>query len=362
MRYREDAAKSAEYMRMAIPQMAKHKAGFHPVSYSVWYEVIAGINSDLKAAIDEITAHGEVLDNVTTTSLYRKHIADIDEETAKRVSSGFQHVLDDVSKSTSEARDQTSRFSHSLEQWSEGVKESEIYPELTESIMQLLGDTRDMQNAVLLLQDRLTESRHEIEKLRQEVSRARNEALADYLTGLANRRAFDQALADCLADAQQNGKALSLLVTDIDHFKTINDTYGHLFGDNVICAIAQVLKQNIKGKDTAARYGGEEFAILLPDTSLQGALALAESIRATIEGSRIKRVQDNVIVSNITVSLGVASYRKDESISDFLGRADHALYESKRLGRNRVTSELSIAAAGPRFSSAGCTAVASSQP
>jgi diguanylate cyclase len=146
------------------------------------------------------------------------------------------------------------------------------------------------------------------------------------------------ALAECLAEAEQEGRVPSILITDIDHFKLVNDTYGHLFGDKVICAIAQILKQNIKGKDTAARYGGEEFVILLPDTPLQGALTLAESIRATIEGIRIKRVQDNAVATNITVSLGVASYQQNESISDFIGRADQALYESKRQGRNRVTS------------------------
>lgn len=343
MRYQDDVVKSAELMRMAIPLMAKQNAGFHPVSYSVWYEFVSGINPGLKAAIDEITGKGDVLDNATTAILFRKHIAEIDEKTAQRISSGFQRVLANVSQSTSEARDQTSRFSNSLEQWSEGVRESVIEPGLTEGITQLLGGTRDMHKAIVLLQGRLAESHHEIEILRQEINRTRGEALADGLTGLTNRRGFDQALAQCLSETGQEGKVPSILITDIDHFKMVNDTYGHLFGDKVICAIAQVLKQNIKGKDTAARYGGEEFVILLPDTPLQGALALAESIRATIEGSVIKRSQDNVVVSNITVSMGVASYRKNESASDFVGRADQALYESKRQGRNRVTSESSSA-------------------
>lgn len=326
-------------MRMAIPLMAKQNAGFHPVNYSVWYEFVSGVNSELKTAIDKVFEKGDVLDDAATAALFRKHIAEIDEQTAQRVSSGFQQVLANVSQSTSEARDQTSRFSNSLEQWHEDVKGSVTESGLTEGITQLLGGTRDMHKAVVLLQDRLTESHHEIEILRQEVKRTQSEALSDGLTGLANRRGFDHALAQCMVEAEQEGKALSILITDIDHFKIVNDTYGHLFGDKVICAIAQVLKKNIKGKDTAARYGGEEFAILLPETPLQGALALAESIRKTIEGSQIKRTHDDVAVSNITVSLGVASYRKNESVSDFFGRADKALYESKRQGRNRVTSE-----------------------
>jgi diguanylate cyclase len=331
-------------MRLAIPLMSKQAAGFHPVSYAVWYEFISGANSGLKAAIDEIISNGHVLDDATTAALFRKHIADIDEKTAQRISSGFQQVLANVSQSTSEAWDQTSRYSNSLVRWSEDVRESGIGSVLSAGITQLLGDTRDMHKAVIVLQDRLAESHQEIEELRQEVNRAREDALSDSLTGLVNRRGFDQALAECLAEADQEGKLPSILIADIDHIKIVNETYGHLFGDKVICAFAQILKQNIKGKDMGARYGGEEFVILLPDTPLHGALALAESIRATIEGIRIKRVQDNAVATTITVSLGVASYRKNESVSDFVGRADQALYESKRQGRNRVTSESFMAA------------------
>lgn len=336
MRYKDDIAKSAEHMRLAIPLMAKQAAGFHPVSYSVWYEVVSGINSGLKAEVEEITGKGCVLDNATTAALFRKHIAEIDEKTAQRISSGFQQVLANVSQSTSEASDQASRFSNSLDKWSGNAGETR----LTEGVTQLKGEAHEMKLATMLLQDRLAESHQEIENLRQEVSRARGEALSDGLTGLTNRKGFDQAMAQCLSEAEQHGKMPSILIADIDHFKKVNDTYGHLFGDKVICSIADVLKKNIKGKDTAARYGGEEFVILLPDTPVHGALALAEYIRSTIEGSVIRRVVDNVAVSNITVSIGVASYRKNESVSDFIGRADQALYESKRQGRNRITSAI----------------------
>jgi diguanylate cyclase len=126
-------------------------------------------------------------------------------------------------------------------------------------------------------------------------------------------------------------------MTDIDFFKKVNDTYGHVFGDKVIRVVAQTLKDNVKGKDLAARYGGEEFVILLQDTPANGARILAERIRTAVENGRIRRAGNDESIAKITISLGVASYRAGESASDFIERADKALYESKIQGRNRVT-------------------------
>jgi diguanylate cyclase len=123
---------------------------------------------------------------------------------------------------------------------------------------------------------------------------------------------------------------------DIDHFKKINDNYGHLFGDKVIRAVAQVLTDNVKGRDTAARYGGEEFIVLLPNTPLEGARALAEKIRSTIEGGRIKKGGGEE-TAKVTISLGVSRYAPGESSASFIERADKALYVSKQSGRNQVS-------------------------
>ncbi len=128
-----------------------------------------------------------------------------------------------------------------------------------------------------------------------------------------------------------------LLIADIDNFKMVNDAYGHLFGDKVLCSVAKILKANIKGRDMAARYGGEEFVVLLPETTLDGARLLAEKIRATIGRSRIRRAENRQETAQITVSFGVASYCSGETAREFIDRADSALYASKKQGRNRVT-------------------------
>jgi diguanylate cyclase len=331
MKYRDSIERSAECLRLAVPLMAKQAAALHPVSYAIWYEYVAGGNDPLRRDIDRLVNGGTPLDEEATYALYRKHIAELDETTARDVSEGFERVLADITHSAAQAGDQATRFGSALEQWSGGL---DAIPAAAAGI---LRDTRQMQASINTLNGRLDESRREIERLQQEVSRARQDALSDGLTGLVNRRGFDLSLAACLATPEPPFVGPSLLIADIDHFKKINDSYGHLFGDKVIRSIAQILKANVKGKDVAARYGGEEFVVLLPETPLAGAHAVAEKIRATIAGSRIRRTDNNELLEPVTISVGVTSYRAGESSGDFVGRADGALYASKTQGRNRVT-------------------------
>lgn len=335
MRYRDSIEKSAEYLRRALPLMSRQAAALHPVSYAIWYEYVSGGNPSLKSAIDASLQDGAVLDENGTYEIFQKHVADINGELAQRVSEGFQKVMTDISSSAAQAGDQAGQFGSALEKWRTDLGAAN--PGASPGIESILGLTQDMQGSIASLKGRLDESRREIEQLRLDVVKAREEALADGLTGLTNRRGFDIALSACLADVDNGESGPCLLITDIDHFKRVNDTWGHLFGDRVIQSVAQILKNNVKGKDTAARYGGEEFVVLLPDTPIEGALQLAEKIRMMVEKCRIKRTFDNETVANITVSLGVASFKAGETAAALVARADAALYASKNGGRNRVT-------------------------
>src|SRR5262249_62333174 len=125
------------------------------------------------------------------------------------------------------------------------------------------------------LEARLSASKKEITELRQNLEAVRSESLTDPLTALANRKYFDDALDKAIAQARANGKPLSLLMTDIDHFKAFNDNFGHLTGDQVLRLVATAAKQNGKGKDKAARYGGEEIANVLPHTGLRSRITVA---------------------------------------------------------------------------------------
>ncbi|MBI5900041.1 MAG: GGDEF domain-containing protein [Rhodocyclales bacterium] len=333
MRYQDSAEQSAEFLRLALPLMSRQRAGLHPISYAIWYEYVSGTNAALRAGVDERLRTDGSLDDAATHELYQKHVAEINEDVARQLAAGFQKVMADMSLSAAQAGDKASEFGNAL-----GKLSADLAPAgADEGVTAVLTLTRDMQGSIVMLKSRLDESRNEIEQLRSEVVKARSEALADGLTGLVNRRGFEIAINACLGARGENDVGPSLLMADIDHFKQVNDTYGHVFGDKVLRAVAQILQDNVKGKDTAARYGGEEFVVLLPDTPLEGARQLAERIRGIVERCRIKRSSDQGAVANITVSLGAASFRAGERATDFIARADAALYTSKTSGRNRVT-------------------------
>ncbi len=335
VKYTETIDRSAELLRLAIPLMSRQAAALHPVSYAVWYEYVAHTNKPLKEAVDEaLRLHGR-LDEAKTYAIHRQHVADVNPETAERVASGFDRILSDMAASATRVGDQTLQYARALDVLRDGLSE-----EVSEAVEEILDHTTAMTQVVQVLQRQLEESHREIMDLRSEVHRAQRESLVDALTGLANRRAFDQRLATCLLD--ESGRAASgpqacLIVADIDHFKSINDRYGHGFGDQVLQALAQMMKALVPETALAARIGGEEFAILLPKTNVLQAEELAEQIRSTISMSRIRRGRDETLQS-VTVSLGVASARPAETPDGLLARADTALYASKQAGRNRVTA------------------------
>lgn len=158
-------------------------------------------------------------------------------------------------------------------------------------------------------------------------------AYHDYLTKLPNRRFLDELVDREVALVKSGQVESSLIMCDIDHFKTVNDTYGHPAGDKLLCAFAQLLQENLHESSTVVRLGGEEFVILASHTSLQQAVALAERLRRTIEGHEFTLDRTTV---RITASFGVASLQGTEGARDYYHRADRALYDAKRSGRNRV--------------------------
>jgi diguanylate cyclase len=336
-RYTDSPEKCAEFFRLALTFMTRQAAGVHPISYSVWYEYVAGTNASLKAEIDDLTRDSGKLDEETTWRLYEKHIAEVDPESMSRLGDNLKRVITEVASSTTAVNDQAGLYGDKLQAVGTRLESSEVaLPEFKDIVKDTFMDTVRMRDTVSSVQQRLQSSQSEIEELRQELARVKEECLVDSLTGLLNRRAFDLRIGELFDAADGRGETFSIIVVDIDHFKRINDGYGHLFGDRVIRAVGSALKAGVKGKDFVGRYGGEEFAILLPATHLKGAWAVAEGVRRLVAGSRIRRLNNDEVVGNITVSAGVATHRAGEGIQSVFERADAALYRAKNGGRNRV--------------------------
>ena len=176
----------------------------------------------------------------------------------------------------------------------------------------------------------------EVESLRKELQQVKEESLTDPLTGLSNRRAFDAEIEHHMVLAQEQKIPLSIMLIDIDHFKIFNDTYGHLVGDKVLRFLSATLKHCLKEKGIASRFGGEEFAVILPQTRLSDADAIAEQIRQSIASIELKDRVNSENYGNVTVSIGIAQCDMNERSDQLIQRVDEALYRAKGQGRNRV--------------------------
>jgi len=351
MRYPDSMSRSAEHLRAALPLMTRQRTALHPISYAVWYEFVTSRNLPLNQALLAQTRDGATLDEAQTWELYRQHIGDgmkADEiAKAKKIGEGLSKVLDNMAVTAAEAGQETARFDDSLGTWVEQLLAGPSEQTQSEVLRELLSGSREIRAAMTVLQTHLSHSQQEIDSLRKEVQKARGEALVDALTGLPNRRAFDQQLSACMAEQRQLGTGLStpagvmapcLLLGDIDFFKRINDSFGHSFGDQVLRAVARTLQGALSDGALAARVGGEEFAILLPSSSLDQAQGLAENLRSKVAAGRIRRGERVQEAENVTISLGVTQLAAGESAADFYGRADRALYAAKHGGRNRIAA------------------------
>jgi len=175
--------------------------------------------------------------------------------------------------------------------------------------------------------------------LRDKFQQGMEQAVTDALTGLHNRRYMEGHLESLVADASHTGKPVSLLIFDIDHFKSVNDTYGHPAGDAVLKEFAQRISRNVRGVDLCCRLGGEEFVVVMPDTDADFAKVVAERLRVCIANTPFTVDAEGTRL-DITVSIGLATtIGGSERPSDLLSRADHYLYEAKRNGRNQVVGQ-----------------------
>jgi diguanylate cyclase len=337
MRYKDTKDQSAEILRQVLPAMAQHPAAYHPLTYTVWYEYIAGCNPALHAAIDTVVDSGGRLDESDVARLFDTHILAAREQRVQQTCDAFRLLIKDVSQSTQTADARAGEYVDSLAHIGRQLAGGVDHPLLQTTVQELIDNTAQMRGSVSDLRQQLSDSTQRVNELRQALMEAQHQALLDPLTGLVNRRGFDTALKAVLGDGQtQADSQTCLLMIDIDHFKRINDTHGHLVGDKVIRSVAKALKDSVKGKDTVARVGGEEFTVLLPNTPISGACALAEQLRATVERGRIRRTDTQETVATVTVSIGVCAYHRSESTDTFISRADTALYAAKNAGRNRV--------------------------
>lgn len=338
MRYKERKDQSAELLRLALAEMGRHDASFTPTNFAVWYEHVAGINPRLSEAIAHQAQIEPRFANDTLERLHREHIAEIDGAKAERISDRFQRVMQGVAESAAHTGNTAGQFGDQLNALS-GTLQSAEPGHTAPWIDDVLTGTAAMQAAVASLQAQVARSQREIDNLRADLEQARVDATLCPLSRVLNRKGFDLRLADMLAAEPPKDRVHCLAMFDIDHFKRVNDTHGHLTGDRVLQALGEVLRASVTLPGAcAARYGGEEFAVLVPATTPAEGLQLAETLRTRVKAMKLRNRSTNEVLLTITVSGGIAVARPAEDGASLIARADAALYRSKLAGRDRLTT------------------------
>jgi len=327
---------SAEILRLTLPDMARYKVPVTPPNYAVWYSYTSKIDQQLNDEIDNLINSRVPFTAEINERLFQQFVSECDIAQFSKIRGEMAEILKEVSGSLADAGNEADQFSGTLDNLVKDVENTNDLDDIRRLLGTLVEETRSMRRSTQLLHEHLESRSREVLLLQEELEQERKRASSDPLTGLANRAALYDELEQQIAELSPGAK-LSLLMLDIDHFKRINDIHGHLIGDRVLRYVAKALQQNTKGMDLAARYGGEEFAVLLPETGVQGAKAVAETIRHAVAIAKLVRADNKESLGQITVSVGVAQYVANEDSAELINRADQALYSAKQAGRNRVT-------------------------
>jgi diguanylate cyclase len=317
--------------------MGQHDAAFNPLTFTVCYEHASGINTPLSAAIEQATQGGAHLNDAMIEALYHAHVIEGDPVTMQRITEDLQRMMGGMVDSATRTGSQAELFGNQLQDLTQALVANNEAA-MNSLVSEAIAGTAQMQSSAHELEQQVKASRLEIERLQGELVRARDEVVLDPLTRLLNRKGFDDRLSRMIQEPPAQGMTHCLAMLDIDHFKKVNDTHGHVMGDRVIQALGEVLRTCVSDKlHSVARYGGEEFAILMPHTTLEAAIQLAEFVRQKTRSMKIRDRRTQEVVLTVSISGGVAALQQTDDGTTLVSRADAALYKSKQNGRDRIT-------------------------
>jgi diguanylate cyclase len=319
----------------------RHRSPPQPRAYEVWYTYAAGLDPVLRARVDSELIKTGVVDLDTIEQIYEEHFLQ------KRLSRGMTRIGDgldaglrDTLAVVRSGLGSNQRYLGSLRQAQDRIANVSRNHDAKRVVMELLdlGQAHAAQTEAVSAE--LMKARAEVLDLQTELHRLRDSAYLDHLTQIPNRRHMDEVLEREIMLASANGEPLSLALGDLDHFKGLNDNFGHTIGDAVLKQFAALIRNNIKGQDTPARFGGEEFAIIFPKTSVFGAGHATENIRRLLHETDFILSRDRSSIGKVSVSFGVTQLQPGDTMGALIRRADGLLYKAKKLGRNRVETDM----------------------
>ena len=336
----DEYERTMAFAEIALGQIKALRQPATPRNYEIWYAYATGYQPSLNQKINETLKAQGALSDADLELIYESYLSPVRlSERIDSVGSQVKGEIEQVMAMIDAAAGSASTYSESLAGVSAKLSQSKDREGLRAIVESLVHTAKAMEASSQQREERLTASKQEFNELQVNLEAVRNESLTDPLTQLANRKFFDTTLEAAIAEARARNEPLSLMMTDIDHFKKFNDSFGHLTGDQVLRLVATSVKQNVKGQDTAARYGGEEFAIILPNTVLRSAITVADHIRRAVMTKELMKRSTGEHLGRVTISIGVATLRKNDNAQSLIERSDKCLYAAKRHGRNRVMCE-----------------------
>lgn len=328
-----NAAKAFEFIH-------KYRTPPDPKTYSVWYSYAAGTDSELVDRVDGLlSAKGSLAPEEIDAICDELLVPNTSETARQNIGQAMEKEIDGILRIVQKSVQNSNNFHASLNAVGSRLPNAISGEDLTAVISHLMAENRRMAATTLELSEGLKESQKQIVALNTELEEIQNQYKRDPLTSIANRRAFDERLAEQIELASRGGQEFCLAMADIDHFKKINDTHGHQAGDMVLKAFAYLVSQNIKGQDMVARIGGEEFAIILPQTDLIAAYNLLVKIKHSLKNASVSVGENGEKLSGVTASFGIARYEAGMTGKELVKQADSYLYDAKNSGRDRVKAK-----------------------
>lgn len=338
--YTDDIAVATEWSMKALGLMARHQVVPLPTNYEVWFRYASGQDADLNEEIDNRLKDGKKIDEQVATDLHQRFVSHTSlTDTTLDAGDKLNSEVDKILKLVQSTVGDSTALGSAVREASDGLTSKSSPNDVRRVVEAIVSATVQMENKSKELEKRLHETKGELNTLQTNLTKARNEARTDGLTGVSNRKAFDETLKQEIARATAEKTSLCLVIGDIDHFKAFNDTWGHRTGDQVLRLVASCLKAGVRETDTVARYGGEEFAIIMPGVGTEGAESFANAMREAVQARELVKRSTGETLGRVTMSLGVAMLRPGDNSATLIERSDACLYTAKRSGRNRVVTE-----------------------
>jgi diguanylate cyclase len=308
--------------------LSSHLISPTPVNYSVIYLYISNENEMLSAAIDKQLQEKKLITTDFIADLFKRYVS-FTQQIENTILAPFEETLSNTLEQIDKQVSNEDKAVTNLQKLDKILAKSKNNASMDNIVGYLFNTINNTKAQHEELSQKLSTTQQEINQLKDKLASSRQEALVDSLTGLLNRRGCDEQLQKL-----DHCDTHSSLAIDIDHFKKVNDTFGHFIGDKVIQRIAKTIKSHIGEQDLGVRFGGEEFVVVLANTPIIEAKKIAEKIRISISKMKLKQRDTNTYLPPISVSIGIAQNDNISEWASLFEQADDALYQAKNSGRN----------------------------